>query len=318
MQHRERPRPAAETFQWDDVRLFLALCRARTVRSAAASLGVDASTMSRRLAVLEKALGATLFDRGRDGIAPTKAADDLLPVAERIEAGMTQFANAADGLERDVSGVVRMTCPPDVAEVLIAPLLGALLTRHPALRVELQPTEALLDLTRREADLALRTARPARGDLLVAKLVGARWVLAASPALARDLGTLRRWADAPWIGWGERLSRIGPASWLAKHAPEVDPVVRSDSLIVQIAVVSTGLGIALVPEPSLSHYGLVPVTLAPALREAAHAWPTDALFLVTHRALRDVPRVRVLWDLIVERIGGGGPRSAGSRARKAR
>lgn len=303
MQRRQRPRPARDNLQWDDVRLFLALCRSRTVGSAAASLRVDASTVSRRLAVLEQALAATLFDRGRDGIAKTKAAEDLLPVAERIEEQMAQFANAADGLEREASGVVRMTCPPDVADVVVAPLLGDLLARHPALRVELNPGEAVLDLTRREADLALRTARPSRGDLVVARLGSVRWVLAATPKLARELGTLRRWTDAPWIGWGERLSHIGPARWLAANEPGVDPVVRSDSLIVQLSVVARGLGIALVPEPSTKHYGLVPVAIAPALREAARAWPSDALFLVTHRALRDVPRVRVLWDLLVERVG---------------
>src|SRR5687768_5400127 len=95
---------------WDDVRLFLALCRARTVGSAAAELGVDSSTVSRRLAALEEALGATLFDRGRDGITATEAAEDLMPIAEEIEGVMTRFANAAEGLEREPAGLVRITC----------------------------------------------------------------------------------------------------------------------------------------------------------------------------------------------------------------
>ena len=100
---------------WDDVRLFLALCRSRTVGGAAKSLGVDASTVSRRLAALEEKLAATLFDRGRDGTAPTKAAEDLMPVAEEIEQGVARFAGAAERLEREASGLVRITCPPDVA-----------------------------------------------------------------------------------------------------------------------------------------------------------------------------------------------------------
>jgi DNA-binding transcriptional LysR family regulator len=151
---------ARETLQWDDVRLFLALCRARTLGGAARTLGVDGSTASRRLAALEAALSTVLFDRGRDGISPSKAAEDLLPVAEEMEAVMTRFAHAADGLEREVSGLVRMTCPPDVADVVVAPLLGELFQRHPALRIEIDPGEAVLDLTRREADLALRVVRP--------------------------------------------------------------------------------------------------------------------------------------------------------------
>lgn len=289
------------SMQWDDVRLFLALHRVRTVGAAARALGVDPSTVSRRLVALEEALAATLFDRGREGIAPTEAAERLLPVAEEIEAAMTRFTTAAEGLEREVSGQVRITCPADVAEVVIVPLLPRLLVRHPSLSVDLEPGETTLDLTRREADLALRTVRPARGDLVVTRLRGVTWVVAAAPGLARELGTLRHWTQAPWIGWGERLASIGPARWLARHVARA-PVLRSDGLRVQVAALAAGVGIGLVPEPSLGHFGLAPVKLGPGLREAAAELPTDSLYLVTHRALRDVPRVRVVWDLLLESL----------------
>ena len=180
-----KPRKPApqDDLRWDDVRLFLALCRSRTVGEAGKSLGIDASTVSRRLVAMEEALSATLFDRGRDGIAPTKAAEDLMPVAEEIEQVMVRFANAAEGLEREVSGVVRITCPPDVAAVVVAPLIRELVERHPALRVELHPAETVLDLSRREADLALRTVRPSHGNLVITRLTTARWVVAARPPL---------------------------------------------------------------------------------------------------------------------------------------
>lgn len=295
---------ANEPLRWDDVRLFLALCRARTVGEASRALGVDSSTVSRRLTALEAALSTSLFDRGHEGLSKAKAAEDLLPVAEEMEAVMLRFAQAADGLEREVSGLVRIACPPDVANVVIAPLLRDLFALHPALRVEIAPGEAVLDLTRREADLALRTVRPAQGDLVITRLTRVRWVLVASAELARELGTLRSWSAAPWIGWGARMSQIGPAKWLESHAKDVDPVVRSDSLMVQIAAVNAGAGVTLVPEPSARHYGLVPVKLAPSLRADAASWPTDELFLVTVRALRDVPRVRAVWDLLLQRAGG--------------
>src|SRR3954467_4975697 len=98
-----------EALSWDDVRLFLALYRSRTVGVAAASLGVDSSTVSRRLVLLEEQPKTTLFDRGRAGVAPTKSAEDLVPVAEEIEAAIQRFATAAEGLEREVSGLVRIT-----------------------------------------------------------------------------------------------------------------------------------------------------------------------------------------------------------------
>lgn len=298
----QRPPPNPGALAWDDVRLFLALCRARTVGDAARSLGIDPSTASRRLATLEEALAATLFSRSRDGITPTQAAEDLLAAAEQVEQGVARFANAVDGLEREVSGVVRMTCPGDVADVVVVPLLRELLARHPELRIELDAGESVLDVNRRETDLALRTVRPTRGDLVVTRVAIARWLAVAAPELAARLGAVRAWGDAPWIGWGERFAAAPAARWLAEHAADVVPVLRSDRLTTQIAAVRAGLGVALVPAPSLAHYGLVPLALDPSLRAAAASWPADELFLVTHRALRDVPRVRVVWDALVDAL----------------
>jgi DNA-binding transcriptional LysR family regulator len=298
MQRTPRPGPA---LHWDDVRLFLALCRSKTVGRAGKALGVDASTVSRRLVLLEESVKATLFDRGRDGITPTKAAEDLMPVAEEIEAVITRFTTAAEGLEREISGPVRITCPPDVAEVVVMPLLRTLRARHPALRFDLDPGESVLDLTRREADLALRTVRPTSGDLIVTRLLSMRWVVAAAPELARELGTLKRWTDAPWVACGGRLAQVGPARWQARYVT-TEPAVRSESLSVLVAAVRTGIGVALLPEPSISFYGLVPVKLGAALRPDAAAWPGDDLFLVTHRALRHVPRVSTVWTALVQQF----------------
>jgi DNA-binding transcriptional LysR family regulator len=284
---------------WDDVRLFLALARARTLGAAARTLGVDGSTVSRRLAALERRLAATLFTRGRDGIAPTESAEELLPVAEELEQTMARFATSAATLERAPRGLVRITCPSDVATVLVAPLLPALLARHPGLRVDLDASESTLDLTRREADLALRTVRPTRGDLVVTRLTTITWVPVAAPALARRLGTLRELADAPWVGWGDRLAHIPPARWLATHAPAVEPALRSDHLLVQLAAVAAGAGAALLPRPTAERHGLTALALSRALRARAAPLPGDDLHLVTHRALRDVPRVRAVWDHLI-------------------
>ncbi len=290
---------SAPPLSWDDVRLFLALCRASTVRQAGKALDVDGSTVSRRLAILEETLGVTLFDRGREGIASTKAAEDLLPVAEEMESVMTRFSNAADGLEREVTGTVRMACPPDVAEVIIAPMLPDLVAAHPKLRLVLDPGEALVDLTRREADIAMRTIRPTRGDLVAMKLLSTTWVVCGSPELVQSLGALRSWSDAPWISSGERFAHAPAARWVAAHVKDREPVLRSDSLRLQLAVAARGIGLVLVPQPSVAHFGLVPVKLSKALRESEAPRPTDDLFLVTHRALRDVPRVRAVWDALV-------------------
>lgn len=312
MHHSADPR---YPFDWDDVRLFLALYRSRTVGDAGRSLGVDGSTVSRRLAGLEEALAATLFQRGRSGITPTLAAEDLLPVAERIEEAMARFASAAEGLEREVTGLVRITCPPDAAEVVLVPLLPELIEHHPSLRIEIAPSEALADLTRREADIALRVVRPERGDLIVTRLLTVKWTLAAAPELARSLGTLRSWTDAPWIGWGEGCRHVPAARWRSQHV-ERDASICSDSLRLQIALAAAGTGVVLVPEPCLDHFGLVRVRFGAALRESAAAWPADDVFLVTHQMLRDVPRVQAVWRHLVERLGDHGASRQVSESKK--
>jgi DNA-binding transcriptional LysR family regulator len=292
----QRTSTGARAPDWDEARLLLALCRAPTVSAAARALGVNASTVSRRLAGLEAALAVSLFDRSREGITPTEAAEQLLPVAEEMEGTMARFGVAAQGLERAPSGTVRLACPPDVAEVLVAPRVRPLLARYPALRLELDPGEAVRDLTRGEADLALRTVRPERGDLVVTRLTSMRWVLVAAPALARSLGGLQAWTDAPWVGWGDRVADLGAARWLKTQGPDVVPVVRTVSLRLQLALVEQGVGVSLLPEASARQAGLLPVRLSSALEQAAASWPRDDLFLVTHRALRQVPRIRVVWE----------------------
>ena len=290
---------AGMQLRWDDVRLFLALCRARTLGEAAGELGVDVSTVSRRLSVLEEVVGASLFQRGRGGISATPATADLLPVAEEIERAMGRFSGAAESLEQEVSGTVRVACPPDLAEVVLVPALPSLRERYPGLHLELIVGEGLVEVARREADLAVRTVKPTTGDLLVRTLAKVEWMPAAAPSLVAELGTLRRWEDAPWIGFGERLAGIPAAQWLQSRAT---PSIRTDSIRVQVAVVQTGVAAAVLPSASASFYGLANLKTAAPLRRDLASAPRDKLFLVTPRALRSVPRVRAVWEFLLTEI----------------
>ena len=291
-----------DNLSWDDVRLLLALGRSRTLGEAANRLKIDSSTVSRRLTVLEQVLGATLFERGRGGVIATEAAEQLIPMAEQIELAMARFTGTVESLEVDTSGLVRISCPPDAAEVLIVPLLPLLFEKYPKLRIQLDPGETLTDIARRATDIALRVVRPQLGNLVVTRVGEVRWVWAASRELVEKSGVIHSLEEVPWIGWGEQFAHTPPARWLANHLPNHEPILCSDSLRMQITSASRGLGAIIMPEPSLQYYGLVPLNLSDTLVQTTKELAPVDLYMVTHQALRKVARVRAVWDFLYSHI----------------
>src|SRR5262245_10860493 len=290
------------TIDWDQVRVFLAVARAGQLAGAAARLGLDVSTVSRRLDRLEDELGVHLFDRTRDGTIATAAAEAMLPAAEDMERGLAMFAAARDAIESTAEGVVRMTAPPGVADGFIARLLARFHQKYPRVVVELDASIGYADLTRREADLALRGMRPRSGDLIAVKLVSTVATPMTSPAYAAELGRIKRWSDARWITYSADLAHLATARWITEHVGEVTPVLRTSHFTSQLAAAAAGFGVALAAEPFRYVQRLVPVAISRALQPSWDALPTEELWLVGHRALRTVPRVAALWDFLAEHM----------------
>lgn len=289
-------------FRWDDLRIFLATLRAGTFSGAAKTLGVEVSTASRRITALEDALGARLFDRTPDGLKPTVVAERLRPSAERTEVAALEAARAVESVERVAEGVVRLTCPQGVADQFIAPTLVELVKRHPGLRVQLDARSSVADLMRNEADLAIRTVRPTGGDLVMQRLAEARLAVVTSAARARAVGVVKSCEPLPWIAWPEEMSMVPAARWLAKAAPGIAPVFSSNSLTAHLSAAASGLGFAVVAEQFLlTNPKLARVKLHPSLL-ARVPLPVEELWLVGHRALRDVPRVAATWAFLTERF----------------
>jgi DNA-binding transcriptional LysR family regulator len=290
------------TIDWDQVRVFLAVARAGQLAGAAARLGLDVSTVSRRLDRLEDEIGVHLFDRTRDGTIATAAAEAMLPAAEDMERSLAMFAAARDAIETTAEGLVRLTAPPGVADAFIAPLLARFHQRYPRVVVELDASIGYADLTRREADLALRGMRPRSGDLIAVKLVSTVATPMTSPAYAAELGRIKRWSDARWITYSADLEHVAPARWITEHTGGVTPVLRTSQFSSQLAAAAAGFGVALAAEPFRHVHRLVPVAIARALQPSWDALPTEELWLVGHRALRTVPRVAALWDFLAEHM----------------
>lgn len=300
--------PTTPPFDWEQVRLFLAVVRERSLASAATRLGLDVSTVSRRLDRLEADLGAPLFDRTREGTTPTALAEQLIAHAEEMELSAARFASAGAQMETAVEGTVRLTVLPGIADVFVAPELAKLHRRHPRLVVELDASVSYADSTRREADIAVRSTRPTSGDLVCVKLITVQALPMTSPSYARELGKLKRFEDARWIAWGSDLAHLPDAVWLRTCAPNVMPVMRTSHFASQLAAARAGLGVVIASAP-YERTGLVAIERGKPLASAWAALPSGSLWLVGHRALRNVPRIAAVWDLIVDLMGGSAPQT---------
>jgi DNA-binding transcriptional LysR family regulator len=295
-----RKNAIAEKLAWDDLEVVLALVRMGSLAGAATRLGVNTSTVGRRLDAIEASLDVHLFDRSPTGMAATELAEALLPIAEAMERSVADALRLIEGRETEPEGSVRLSAPPGVANWFVAPALARLRERHRKLTIELDASVGYADLTRREADLALRGSRPRTGDLVSVRLTEAASVIVAAPELIARVGKLDRLDAIDWITWGPDLAGLPDARWVTANVDTSRIVLRTSSMDAQIQAARAGLGAILVARPFLAWVGLAPVPLSRSLARRLPTTPTGALWLVGHRALRDVPRIRAVWDFIVE------------------
>jgi DNA-binding transcriptional LysR family regulator len=296
--------------RWDDVQLFLALYRERTLGGAARAVGLDPSTLSRRLAALEEQLGTRLFDRTHEGLVPAEGAELLLPAAEEMAQAHARFSRDVTSFEREAEGVVRLSVPPGLAESFVGPALVRCHRTYPRIQIELDASLSFVDLTRREADLAVRTRRPQTGDLVSLKLGERRWSPMLAARAAKGRRPIKEWSVLPWIGWGDDMASFAPARWVATHVPRASLVLRTSHFTTQVAAVAAGLGVALLPPAYTRVAGLVPVRHGAELVGSISDLPTTETWLVGHRALRAVPRVAAVWAFLVEEFSRFEPPSA--------
>ena len=236
-------------FDWDDVRFFLAVGREGNLARAAAALGLDATTVGRRIGSLERELGARLFDRSARGFALTEAGQRLLPRAE----GMEREALALDldlaGQDQKLEGRVRLTSTEMIATRFIAPFLARFHDRYPGIRLDLWCTNRDVDLGRREADIALRLSRPRQDDIVVRKLLSIELGLYASEEYVERCGMPRPGAleGHRFVLFADTRPFQRENEWLERHVGQGQVVLRSDSVSSLMSAALGGLGIALLP-----------------------------------------------------------------------
>jgi DNA-binding transcriptional LysR family regulator len=281
--------------RWDDLQLFLVAHRTGSLTRAAARLGLNQSTTSRRLRAFEDVVGQRLFDRTPEGLLLTETGQRLLGAAEQAEAAALEAARVCMGTEVELDGEVRIAISEGLSFYLVAPAVPRLMQRHPGIRISMLVSDAIADLTRREADIALRFIRPTRGDLVAQRIYAGGYGIFAAPQLAARLGPgPHRIAALPFVGWDATQSHFPEGAWEQKAG--VNCVVRATSLPTRIALAEAGAGaIELAREWGSTLPNLVLLDTEPCpLR--------GEIWLVTHRGIRDVPRIRAVWDFLVEQF----------------
>lgn len=295
--------------RWDDLKVFLSVLREGSFGLAAQALGVEQSTVSRRIAALEAALGAPLFDRLASGPRATDLARRLRTRAEAIEAQVLALADTARNEARVIDGRVRLALTASFAvQVVIPHLASELARRHPKLALDLIIDDHAADLARREADLALRFFRPRGGDLVTKRVARLPLTVLAHRSYLRK----RKGADAlDWIVLDLPGAQLADGALLAQLG--VEPRMRVTNHLAQIEAVRAGLGVALLTR-SLQWLdsALVEVDLA------LPPFPSVELWLVVPRALRHVPRVAAVWSLLEERMPELEAEARGKGTRRAR
>ena len=282
---------------WDDTRFFLALCREQTLRGAARQLGVDQATVGRRIAALEQALAATLFLRSSEGYRLTASGEAAYGAALKMEQSAHDLQRRLQGLDDKPSGKVRLATTDSLAADVVIPALARLHHQHPQVQVEIKAASQMLNLTRREADLAIRTVKPDNPDLLVRRL--AQWpvgLFAAASYLQRHDHPQpgNGFAGHARVAWQPHLDASATAMLLDESAQHAQVSCSANtSLLIRRAMVA-GLGLGELPLPVGERDGLVRVW-----PDRLRAQPYE-VWLVSHADLRHTARVEVVVQALVQ------------------
>lgn len=285
---------------WDDLRYVLAVARAGSALRAGQTLGVNQTTVLRRLANLEADVGAALFERQRGGQTLTELGRLAVEAAEQMEAKAEGFRVALAARQRAPARTIRLTTSEALANRLVAPCMKAFRRLHPDISIELLTAVERLDVARGDADVALRSgSRPEGAGIVARRLPDVEWTLYCSRGFATEHGAP---ASPEEIGGRDvvALGRAGvdlPASaWLQARAPDAPVQVRSNSLVSLVGNLKAGLGLGMLPtmigeaEPDL-------VRCFPPPRDLA-----SEMWLIVREDLKAEPHVRAFTEFLTRHI----------------
>jgi DNA-binding transcriptional LysR family regulator len=285
---------------WDDLRYVLAVSKQGSLMKAARVLGVDHTTVGRRVEAAEAALGVRLFTRTTTGLVQTADAARLLASMHKVEDAVVAVERAAAPHPDRLEGKLTVTAPETFGVSYLAPWLAAFGVAHPGVQLELVPAGAVLDLGRGEAEVAVRTFRSTSENLLVRRVGSIAYGLygAADYLLRHPVSSKAALHEHPILSSTDAADIEGV--WLRRLNPRATPVFTSTFSLALLGAARASAGLAILPrylgdaEPTLE---LVPMPDPPA----------EPIWLTVHQDLRGTPRVRALLEFLAARLKKDAP-----------
>lgn len=283
---------------WGDLQDFLAVAHAGQIARAAAQVGVDPTTIGRRLRRLEARLGTTLFEQTREGQVLTEAGERLLAQVETMQRASERIGETGDRDRDTLSGLLRVSVSEGFGTWLVAEHLHDFARRHPALTIDLVASSGFLSPSKREADAAVLLERPSAGPVVASKLADYTLRLYASRDYLDRHGTPTHATiatDHRLVGYIPDLLYSPELRYLREIDPALSPALRSSSINAQARLIASGAGLGVLPhfiagnDPAL-------VRVMPEVDIARAFW------LVTHRDTRQLRRVRAFRAWLVELV----------------
>lgn len=285
---------------WDNLRFFLALARSESLSAAAKALGVDHTTVSRRVQALERELGTQLFVRENRGYSMTDIGRRLIPLVERMEGASANIEQVIPGGGDELSGQVRVGATEGYGTTVLAPQLVQLAERYPKLHIDLMPLPRAVRLSRREADIVITLERPEKGPYIITRLTdyvlhlyGSESYLAGKPPIGhcRDLRGHR------FVSYIDDLLFSDELKLIDEIAKPQEIAFRSTSVLAQQEAVASGAGL-----------GILPVFSASRDHRLKEVLPNEVKFVRTFWMLMPIEhknnaRVRVVWDFLKNQAG---------------
>jgi DNA-binding transcriptional LysR family regulator len=291
--------PSRVQTSWDDYRYVQAVAEAKSLVGAAEALGVNHSTVFRRINAVEEALGTRLFERGRQGYALTAAGEEMVALAGRMGGEITSFERRIAGRDIKPSGELRVTTNDTLMVHLMTPVFESFLRVCPDIRLDVVISNASLNLSKRDADVAIRASLSPPETLVGRKVCAIAWAIYGRAQFAgRDMVDA---LSGRWVGFGDNLAHIQPSRWMEREVALERVVMRINTVLGVAEAIEAGIGFAPLPCFIGDQISSLARLAEPIEELSAPLW------LLTHPDLKQSARVRVFmdhaWDALAKRRG---------------